>query len=256
MPIITLTSDLGLKDYYVAALKGMIFSAGQDITIVDISHGVMPFNILEAGFLVRSVIPFYPKGSVHLVCVENPKIDNKELAIVLFKDVFLIGPNNEVLSLITEDQETRSWICTPEYAEFHSFPALSFYTKIAIEIARGTDPSNFGIEGKIERSLWLNPTISKNNVLRGNIIYSDHFGNAVTNLKTQEFLKFQAERNFTFSIRNVVFNRLMKHYSDVIRGEPLLLSGSHGMLEVAFNDGSAYKLLGIKEDDLFSIELV
>ncbi len=100
MPIITLTSDWGQRDYFLAAVKGKIMSLMPEVSIIDISHGISPFNLKQASFIIRNSYPHFPKGTVHMLSVLTEKTEKTPHLAVQYNGQFFIGADNGIFSLI------------------------------------------------------------------------------------------------------------------------------------------------------------
>jgi len=257
MPIITLTSDLGHHSHYAAVLKGIILSLNPTATIIDVTHDIPNFDIMEAAYVVKNTFSAFPDGSIHVVAVD-PDARKTPLGIVMkYRNQYFVAPDNGVVSLINEGQDA-------EYVEINneafidqrypkSFRAARVFAPIAAFLSKGTSLEEIGPTNKIKDLFWGDPIYSKN-CLRGKIIHIDKFGNAVTNIHRGEFMKRKSSRPFEIFIRSVRLKRIVSTYSDVSKGEPLAIFGDGNYLEVAMRETSAAGLLGLKIHDMITIE--
>lgn len=256
MAIITLTTDLGSTDHYVAALKGTLLSLAPSVVSVDITHDIAPFNIMEAAFAVRSVFSRFPAGTIHVIGVD-PEGGSRRTAIVCsWQGHLFVAPDNGVMSLIRTKGESQCRLVMREELfpkTGKAFLASNFYVPVAAWLANGGRFEDIGDEYEMREFFWGEPTYSENS-LRGTILHIDRFGNAITNLRKDEFMRIKGDRSFQIFIRNLRLQRIVSSYGDVGRGEALALFSDSGHLEIALREGSAAQLLGLKEQDMLTIE--
>ncbi|MFN3918167.1 MAG: S-adenosyl-l-methionine hydroxide adenosyltransferase family protein [Flavobacteriales bacterium] len=263
MAIITLTTDMGIKDYYVASLKGSIYSQLQDITIVDISHHIPPFDIAQAAFVLKNCYRDFPKGTIHIMGV-NPELGADVLHIIVeYSGQWFIGADNGIFSLLFDKQPEAVYELTilPEVDEY-TFPTKSVFVKAACHIARGGTPEIIGkrIE-KIQIRQIFRP-VADEHAIRGGVQYIDEYGNVITNITKSLFNEVGKGRPFTIYFRRASYdiNTISKSYNDVPEGEKVALFSSSGHLEIAINKGvegnggGANKLFGLKINDIVTIQ--
>lgn len=257
MAIITLTTDLGTKDHYSASVKGAILHASPQTHIIDITHDISLFNILEAAFVLKSAFSGFPEGTIHIVSVDPQSSMDKQTLVMKFRGHYFVGPDNGVMSLIRE-QEPCEVVAVeredlPGMARGKSFRARNVHAPVAAFLANGGEMETLGSPFAMRESLWGDPSINANS-MRGIIMHIDHFGNAITNIRKTEFMRVKGERSFQVFIRNVRLQRIVSTYSDVAKGEAMAIFGEHGHLEIGIREGAASQLLGLKEQDMLTIE--
>lgn len=257
MSIITFTTDLGVSDHYVANLKGTILRRHPQAVMIDITHQIAPFNIMEAAFVLKSSFEHFPEGSIHIVSVD-PEGGRSHRGIVMkYKEHFFVGPDNGVLSLIRRKENCETFLITNEevvqVGKGRAFPSQSVYAPAAAFLAAGGNIEELGESWSMKETLWGDPTYT-NNSLRGIVLHVDRFGNAITNIQKEEFLRIKGDRSFQIFIRNVRLQRIVSAYSDVSRGEALALFSHNDHLEIAIREGAAAQLLGLKIQDMLTIE--
>lgn len=257
MPIITLTSDLGSNSHYAAILKGLIYSAEADITVVDVSHQISNFDIMEAAYVLRHTYQAFPAGTIHVVAVDPDESNTAKSMVMLHDQHYFIGPDNGVMNLISCGQ-TRSGhlINNPSLFNAHyprSFRAAQIFVPTAIYLATGGKVGDLGPVTDFVDLRWGEPSYSDNS-LRGKIIYIDKFGNAVTNIRKDNFLHLKQERAFEIFVRNVRLKRIVNTYADVAKADALAIFGESQHLEIAMREASAAELLGLKIHDMLTIE--
>lgn len=269
MPIITLTTDFGLKDHYVGAIKGHIYSELPGATLVDISHQVSPFHIQECSYLLKNAYRAFPEGSIHIVGVDSEKTaENTHLAL-LVDGHFFITADNGVISLIT-DEVTPDKVVEIQLPNTMSspFPVLDVFVKVACHLARGGTLEVIGKPLSNIRSIRETaPTVTNNgNTILGGVLYIDNYGNVVTNIHKNLFEAYRKGRKFTLEARNKKLTEIHKKYSDIINfdleksqrrgaGDLMALFNSSGYIELAIYKsnpntvGGAATLLGLDYRD-------
>jgi len=274
MSIITLTTDFGIKDHFVGAIKGTIYSELPDARIVDISHHISPFNITETAYILKNAYKSFPEGSIHIIGVDSElNEENKHIALKL-DNHFFIGPNNGVISLLTSEIQPEKIV----EINIHdlvatSFPVLDVFVKVACHIARG---GTLEVIGKpipeFKKIKELQPSIlSDNNTISGNIIYVDNYGNSISNISKKLFQEIGKGRNFEVIANKYSFKKIYSKYSDIIDfslpkeqrkkdGNRMAIFNSANYLEIAMyrsncnTVGSAFTLLGLNYRDVITIK--
>ena len=258
-PIITLTTDFGLKDPYVAEMKAVILSIGSDVIIVDISHQVQKFNVRMAAFILASASPYFPSGTVH-VAVVDPRVGTKRRAICIEgKHSFYIGPDNGLLALAAKREgmkhvheiTNRKYMLPKPSGTFHG---RDIFAPVAANLANGVSPKEFGAEiTGIVVPMFARAT-RKKCTLEGEVIHVDDFGNVITNLAEKEFEKMKTKRVINIRIKNTRLKlNLCRAYGQVKEREPLAIIGSHGFLEISTNRANASKILKVNIGDKITL---
>lgn len=256
MAVITLTTDLGYKDFYQAALKGSIYTIMPEVNIVDISHSISAFNIPQAAFVLKNAFHYFPKGTVHIIGIDSVFDENRKYLAVKYQDHYFIGSDNGIFSLIFEapPQQIMEINILQDLKLLH-FPLTDIFAKAACFLAQGMPLDAIGVrvEQLIEKKNFM-PTLEPNNI-RGSVIYIDSYQNVITNISKDLFSSIQAGRNFQLSFkRNEKISRLSWHYNDVPEGEKLCLFGISNYLEIAINKGNASGLLGLNLGDIVRVD--
>lgn len=274
MAIITLTSDFGLKDHFVAAVKGAIYSELETAKIVDISHLIRPFNIHECAYVLKNAYHRFPKGSIHIVGVDAEKTPENEHIVVFVDGHYFICANTGVVHLIctsiTPDKVVR--ISLPNEVDT-AFPTLDVFVKVACHIARGGSLDVIGKPlSKLKELVDLKPKIAESGKsMSGSVMYIDNYENVVINIHQSFFTTHQKGREFTISARYKKITHIHKKYSDLVRfdleknnrkdaGELMAIFNEAGFLEIAIyksnnsSSGGAASLLGLDYLDHIVIE--
>lgn len=248
MPLLTLTSDIGIQDFLPGAIKGQLLQANSDFTVIDISHLLSPFNYPQAAYVCRNAIKNFPKGSFHLVLV-NLFDERPEHLLFAEHDGYYIGcADNGLLTMILEEVPQK--VVALPLGKNHQKNTL-FCTKIfadAInEIIAGKKLEEIGDSNvSIQVKNPLRPMLG-NNWIEGQIIFIDNFENVIVNISKDEFEEQRKGRSFTIVFkRDEVIDKISETYADVSEGEKLALFNSAGYLEVAINKGNAAGLFGLQ----------
>jgi hypothetical protein len=251
--IITLTTDFGLNDHFVGTMKGVLLDLAPEAQIVDISHAVQPFDVLDGALTISQAYSYFPSGTVHMVVVD-PGVGTARRPIILTGDRHqFVAPDNGVLSLIYDREERFSvrhvtaehYFLQPRSNTFH---ARDIFSPIAAYIAKGVDPQRFGDEiNDYVRFAAPRPKPVDERTLRGIVLKVDRFGNLITNITPQD-LPALFEGNppaFKITVGNKgQATRMCANYAEGSPGEVFGILGSMGFLEIAANRGSAFQLLG------------
>lgn len=263
MAILTLTTDLGTKDHYTAAVKAAAFRQIPDVRIADVSHEVPAFNISEAAFLLRNVWRDFPEGTIHIIGTDTRWSKATPYAVVRKEGHYFIAADNGVFSLLfdsPEDSEVYHLRTTGE--EDPGFPTKSVFIPAAAAIAAGKALGDIGIAAsgyKVRPS--VHPVAEYDNI-RGTVIYVDRYGNVITNITRTLFEERIGHRTFSIVLRrgDRDLKRISRTYDEVQEGEKVALFTSGGYLEIAINRGTqdsgggASSLLGLRKNDVVRIE--
>lgn len=256
MAIITLTTDLGDKDIYQAALKGSILKLLPTVTIVDITHSVAAFNVQQAAFILKNSYYYFPEGSVHLIGIDTVFNEQTRYLAVQYNNHFFIGADNGIFSLMFNDApDEMVELNIMQDLKFLHFPLADIFVKAAVHMAKGGKLTEIGLPvSSIENKMNLQPVIEKN-LIKGVVIYIDSFQNVITNITKEFFNRIQQGRQFTLYFkRNETITHLSWHYNEVPEGEKLCLFGISDHLEIAINKGNASGLLGLNLGDSVIID--
>ena len=276
MSIITLTTDFGTKDHFVGAIKGTIYSELPDARIVDISHQISPFNITETAYILKNAYKSFPEGSIHIIGVDSElNTENKHIALKLDNHCF-ICPDNGVISLLASEIKPEKIVEINIHDRVEtSFPVLDVFVKVACHIARGGTLEIIGrIIPEFKQLMELQPTISTdNNIISGNIIYVDNYGNSISNISHKLFQEIGKGRDFEVLANRYTFKKIYTKYSDIVDfslpkdqrqkdGSRMAIFNSANYLEIAMyrsnsnTVGSASTLLGLNYRDILNIKFI
>lgn len=242
--VIALLTDFGVRDYFVAAMKGVILSINPEAKLIDITHDSPPQDIRAAGFTLRACYRDFPPQTIFLSVVD-PGVGSARRAIVVeTTNYFFIAPDNGLLSFIFEERPNcRAFELTNEKffaAEVsRTFHGRDVFAPVAAHLSRGVRPEEFGAEIKdFVRITETKPKTNSNGEIEAEIIHIDHFGNLVTNLKKEDL-----PEKFRLELNGEKIEKIRDYYAEGEAGEIFMIFGSAGFLEIAVSLGSAAKAL-------------
>lgn len=257
MAIITLTSDWGTRDHYLAAVKGVILSKMPDATLVDISHEIEPFDLNQASFVLRNSFRYFPKGTIHIVAVNTEADLEKPHVAIRYLNQFFIGTDNGLFSLLFDQQPDEIHeIDIPQDSDYFTFPARDVFAKAAVHLARGGDMAELGDPlPKLVERMAFRPVTSGDAII-GKVIYIDRYENIFTNISEELFKRENRNRPFhiEFSVSRYRIRQISRSYGDVPEGELVALFSTTGNLQIAINKGNAASLLGLGADDTIRVQ--
>jgi S-adenosylmethionine hydrolase len=250
-PLVTLLTDFGLEDGYVAAMKGVLATQAPDARVVDICHQIPPQDVRRGGFVWASAVPFFPPGTIH-VAVVDPGVGSRRriLAAEAGGSLYLV-PDNGILGLVLKRKEVRRVVCVGRGANFleplsSTFHGRDIFAPAAAYLARGGELQGLG--NAVRRYAWLSAVRPSRRSLpggrlrvKGEVLYVDRFGNALTNLVLDPSVALEE-----LHCGELSFTSLAVTYASVPKGRPLVLVNSAGHLEVALRDGSVAERYGIE----------
>lgn len=248
-PLITLTTDFGLSDHFVGTMKGVILAIQPAAQLIDISHGVHPYDIAEGAFTIAQAYPYFPKKTIHVVVVDPGVGTARRPLLAEMAGQYFIAPDNGVLSMvIAREAGARVRHITAERYFLHplsrTFHGRDVFSPVAAHLAAGVTPAKFGkrIEDYICAS-FEKPAHTGKHTWAGTILKGDHFGNLATNFHIDQFPSIRT-RAFSLNVGPRTITRLALRFSDCEPGELFVIVGSSGYLEVAASQGSAARVLG------------
>ncbi len=241
-PMITLTTDYGISDGNVAALKGVIYSIDPRAQVADMVHDVPPFDIVHGAFVIGTSYMFFPKGTIH-VGVVDPGVGTRRRPVLIqtVSGHIFIGPDNGLFSLVLEREKIRSIheLVNPKYflpEVSRTFHGRDIFAPVAAHLARGVAAAKFGRRLQaVQRLDMFSVQVNKNSV-SGQVIHLDHFGNVVTSIPSK--LLKENDRSIVVQVKGHSIRGLSGTFGEVSKGAPLAYAGSSGYLELALCEGS------------------
>lgn len=276
MAIITLTTDFGLKDHFVGALKGKILSTNPEVSIVDISHDIDPFNIVEASYIISAAYSNFPKGTVHLIGVDIEFTDENKHVAIQWEDQYFVAADNGILSRLCQKIVPQKIVAINIHDHIHNGTSdLDVLAQVACHLSKGGLLSVIGKEIQNLKEVTEMQVLmhEATNQLKGSVMYIDHFGNVVTNISKSQFLEAAKGRKFEIlllSKEKKPLTTIQDTYSDIVNsdkypakfyeGSKLALFNDAGYLEIALyrsnpsKTGTANTLLGLNFRDPITIQ--
>ncbi|MBT4297493.1 SAM-dependent chlorinase/fluorinase [Flavobacteriaceae bacterium] len=274
MSVITLTTDFGIKDHYVGSVKGALFNELENVNIVDVSHNISPFNIVEAAYIVENSYKNFPEGSIHIIGVDSEKTIEQSHLVIKLDNHFFICANNGIMSLLASKINPEKIIeINIHNDKVTTFSVIDVFVKIAAHIYRGGSIDLVGNQiFKLKELYNLNPILNeKSNEISGNVIYVDNYDNVVTNISKKTFIEFGKSRSFEINARNYIFKEIVSSYGNAIRfdikkenrkeiGKKIALFNKSNYLELSIYKsnpetfGGAASLFGLNYRDVITIK--
>lgn len=248
MPIVTLTTDFGESDHFVGVMKGVVLSLAPRATLVDISHQITPYAMTEGAFVVSEAYRYFPKRTIHVVVVDPGVGTSRRPILVQAAGQYFVGPDNGVLAMVYLNERARVRELTNKKYFLknisQTFHGRDVFAPVAGHLASGVKPAVFGkvIEDYL-RPTHLNPVRVGKRQWTGAVVKVDRFGNLITNLRPDSVPEILT-RAFTLVAGVTPIERLVNTYAEGAYGQPVLVVGSSGHLEIVVNQGNAAKLLG------------
>ncbi|MEN9323710.1 MAG: hypothetical protein RL699_1490 [Bacteroidota bacterium] len=288
MSIITLTTDYGLKDHFVAALKGKIYTEYPEAKVIDISHDIDPFNTVEASYIINAAYANFPKGTVHIIGVDAELTRETQHLAMQWNDHYFICADNGILSILIQKIIPQKIVRISIHDRMPTDASdLDVFIRVGCHLAKGGQLTVVGQEiSSIKQVTELQPVVSADkSSIKGYVIYIDHFGNIVTNITKTLFLEVAKGRAFEIPLFQSVANQrttnrknslpiksIESKYADIAKndnfnvknyeGSKLALFNEAGFLEIALfrsnpkTVGSASSLLGINYQDSIVINFM
>ena len=253
--IITLLTDFGVTDPYVAMMRGVILSINPDARLVDISHRIRAGSILQASIMMHETFPFFPRGTVHVAVVDPGVGSDRRLIALEAEGHLFVGPDNGIFWPVIKDYKDVKIIQLTETKYFlaqirHTFHGRDVFAPVAAHLSLGEDLANMGnrIQDPVEISSPMPRTID--NILYGQVMNVDNFGNLITNICYEDLERFLNKSKPIIYIGGLELKQLDNIYSDVDRGEPLAHINSSDLLEIAVNLGRASEYVGVDVSEI------
>ena len=249
MGIITLCTDFGNEGPYVGIMKGVILSIDPAARIVDITHEIEAQEIRETAFVLEDYRTWFPAGTVHVVVVD-PTVGSSRRPVVVSRDKqFFVGPDNGVFSFLVDGGSEVRVIENPDYMRDEisfTFHGRDIFSPAAAHLSRGTALP--GIGTILSDPVVLNDIypVAAGDTLTGDIVRFDHFGNAITNIHSRQFLSFVKARPYRISVNEMSFTALSQSYYE---GETVCLTGSSGYIEFGIFRGNFRESTGARKRD-------
>jgi len=253
MSIVTLTTDLGYRDPYLAIVKAKLLTQNTDVQIIDLSCDIKDNNISDAAFILKNSLPHFPAGTIHLVAVKfiasnsglnkNHPIDNTRYLLSPYKEQFIVCPDNGLFTLLDNNFSAPVYQLYYEDNTKHHFFLKDVFADVATHLLKKNKIEDIGILTTDYYKAMQFESFVNGNILRGKGIYIDDFGNIITNITREQFESVASKRNFNITLPGTRITKINNTYDEVKHGQPVIIFNSFGHLEVAINGGNAQKML-------------
>jgi len=253
-PIISLLTDFGLRDPYVAQVKAVILSYCRDAAIIDLTHEVAAFNELQAAFLLKISAPHMPEGTIH-VCVVDPGVGAGRRGIILetSRGDYFIGPDTGFMAPAAEELGVRRAYIIDEARlpprKEETFHARDVFAHVAGRLAAGADPSELGWRTESYARLELPKPEPRPEGVEAIVMHVDRFGNLITNLRPEDLDLRHGDEIIILLPSGELKCRFLKAYGHAPVGSPLLTLGGTGYIELSINRGNAAESYGLRPGD-------
>jgi S-adenosyl-L-methionine hydrolase (adenosine-forming) len=253
MAIVTLLTDSGESDHYVAAIKARIISVNPGLRIEDISHKIKPADIGHAAFVLRSVFRDFPKGTVHLVGVDS--VGNREDAYIAMQleDHYFVGCDNGLFGLISDKGHQQVAELNTLNAIITTFPERDVFAPAAAKLASGVSITTLGKPRPGFRKMIDRQVKATKKQITGTVIRVDSVGNLITNIPRDVFELLSKDKGYTIQFGGEKFRRIFSNYNQADQGECFIVFNNLGVMEIGIYKGNASELLGLGYDSTVNI---
>lgn len=253
MAIVTLLTDSGGSDHYVASIKARILGVNPGIRIVDLSHQIKACDIGHGAFVLRSVFRDFPKGTVHLVGVNSGGSKNDLHIALQLEDHFFVGTDNGFFGLLSEKNHQQIAELSTGRSVITTFPERDVFAHAAAKLASGVSLTDLGRPLQGFKRLIDRQVRATKRAINGQVVRVDHFGNLITNIPREVFDSLSKDKGFTIQFGGEKFRKIFAHYNQVEEGDCVTFFNSLGYLEIAINKGNASELLGLEYDSAVNV---
>ena len=253
MAIVTLLTDSGTSDHYVAAIKARIISMNQAVRIEDITHDIKPGDIGHAAFVLRSVFRDFPPQTVHLVGVNSVGGRNDAYIALQLEDHFFVGCDNGFFGLISDQAQQQLVELNALHTINTTFPERDIFALAAVKLASGMAITSLGKPMPTFQRMTDRQIKATKKQITGTVIRVDSMGNLITNISRRVFEILSPGKSYTIAFGGEKFRKIHTQYHQAEQGECFILFNSLGLLEIGINQGNASELLGLGYDSVVNI---
>ncbi|HEX5170869.1 MAG TPA: SAM-dependent chlorinase/fluorinase [Cyclobacteriaceae bacterium] len=253
MALVTLLTDSGENEHYLAAIKARIFSINPGIKTIDISHRIPPCDIAHAAFVLRSVFRDFPQGTVHLVGVHAAGNRGDAYIALQLDDHFFVGTDNGLFGLISERTQQNLVELNSISSVQTTFPERDIFAPAAVKLASGVSINDLGKPMTIFKKMIDRQVKATKKQISGHVIHVDAYGNLITNIPQDAFDIVSKGKSYTVLFGGEKFRRLQSQYNQVDEGECFILFNSLRLLEIGIYKGNASELLGLSYGSMVNI---
>jgi S-adenosylmethionine hydrolase len=257
--VITLTTDFGLQDYYVSAMKAVMLGISPGIRLVDISHEIPSQDIMAGSWILKNSAMLFPPNTVHTVVVDPGVGTERQPVALQIEDQYFVGPDNGIFSLLTQEHDFEAVRLTNEKywrdETSSTFHGRDIFAPVAAHLSQGVDLVDLGEPiDKLVTYRWTVPIADKDG-LEGMVIHIDKFGNLITNITASLLEEVIKDKSVKIYVGNTILDEIASTFGSVAEGEPVAYIGSSGVLEIAINKGNAKEMLGVQKGAQISLIL-
>ncbi len=252
MAIVTLLTDSGESDHYVAAIHARLITHNAALRIVDITHRIASCDLAHAAFVLKSVFREFPRGTVHLVGVDAGGARGDAYIAAQLEDHFFVGADNGIFGLIT-DQPHQQLVKLEDTATPAIFPERDIFAPAAAKLASGADISTLGQAYPSFKRMTDRQVKATKKQITGQVVRVDGTGNLITNIPREAFDVLSKGKTFTIQFGGEKVRRIHSRYNQADEGECFILFNSLDLLEIGIFKGNASELLGLGYDSVVNI---
>lgn len=256
MNYITLLSDYGNASHYAASIKGSLYKSIKDLQVVDISHNIHAFDILQAAFVLKNTYQNFPTGTIHFICVDVNFHLYQQIILVENKGHYFLAADNGIINLMFDETPAAVWVIKQELVlQAGSFIENGLFVQIAAHISGKKPLDEIAQKGAIRNNSHSQAIEISDSTIRAKVVFIDGFNNAFVNVSKPVFEHVRKGRKFKIYYHGKEYiDKIVSNYSEAKGGEDLALFNHNDYLEIAMNRGQASQLLGIKIGHTIIIE--
>lgn len=266
MSVITLTTDFGIVDEYIAVMKGVILGIYPEAVIVDITHHIPPQDLIQAAYTIRNAYAYFPRGTVHIIVVDPGVGSGRSILALEKNNHFFIAPDNGILSILLDKTAADSMVHVTDDRYYlpsvsRTFHGRDIFAPVGAHMAKGVSSKRLGqpvTEDQIVRLNIPKPKISANGEISGHIISIDRFGNLISNIDEESLNRLGPkgiEDSIYIRLKGKKITGISKSYENNNDRKGLAVIGSRGLLEIAVNRDSAQQVFKAEKGDEIRVSI-
>jgi S-adenosyl-L-methionine hydrolase (adenosine-forming) len=249
--IITLTTDFGTNDHLVGTMKGVILKINPEVTIVDITHNVAAYDLLDGALAIGSAYSYFPPRTIHIVVVDPGVGTERRPLLATAENQYFVAPDNGVLSLVYE--RDPSHVVRHANAEHYylqpvskTFHGRDVFAPLAAWLSKGWQTAAMGEEIQDYKKFAFPKPKASDGAVKGTVMRVDNFGNLITNFRSEDLPADALKKGkINFKVGDHPVSRIVDTFGLGNAGEPIAYLGSSGYVEIGVNKGNASRTLGI-----------
>ena len=252
MSIITITTDLGYRDPYLAMVKGILYSKQPNAHIVDLACDINPHAHNEGAFALKSALPYFPEETIHLFAIKflnssetigNLSVDNTRYLLSKYNGQYIVCPDNGLFTLIDKTFSEPVYQLYFDFKQQHSFYLRDIFAEIGNKLINKIPLEEFCSVTQDYCKLFAFESFSTPSNLQGSVLYEDDFGNLITSITKEEFEKYVGNKRFSIALPSYNITKINNTYDDVRIGDVVCFFNSMDLLEIASLGQSATKIV-------------